>query len=65
MTHITYQSLFKLYPKLAGMTKTVKIEVKIYVVMTFHLSLCYYEFLMTIYIIAGEKVLKNVLDASH
>jgi len=69
VAQITYQSLFKLYPKLSGMTGTAKTEVKIYIVPTLHSSLTsnlfFYQFMMAVYIVAGERVLKNVSDASH
>lgn len=74
MAQITYQSLFKLYPKLSGMTGTAKTEVRI--IMKFDsvynifikcsANLMIVPWLQNFaHIITGEGVLENVSDASY
>lgn len=69
VAQITYQSLFKLYPKLSGMTGTAKTEV--WMISGFHaLYLAISTFLMQLkknanLLFVGEGILENVPDACY
>lgn len=73
VAQITYQSLFKLYPKLSGMTGTAKTEVWLFTsILTLYvlkelianIHICMFNVKFSL-IISGERVLENVPSASY
>lgn len=69
VAQITYQSLFKLYPKLSGMTGTAKTEVwisRVDIYNTLMYFLCIFVSVkLYSHLSAGKRIFKNVSDASY